>query len=72
MGSPTLASQMVDFSYYIYIIHRTSFRKCKLALLTRNLAHAEFKCGQNIENNIIRSAVFYHLSPTSEFLPSLF
>ena len=35
---------------YIYIC-RTSFCKCKLTLLTRNIAHTEFKCGQNIEKN---------------------
>ena len=40
------------FIYYIlYIIHRMSFRKYKLTLLTRNVAHAEFKCGRNIEKN---------------------
>ena len=57
-ASPTLASWTVDFHIlyiiyyiYIYIIRRTSFRKCKLTLLTQNVAHAEFKCGQNIENN---------------------
>ena len=27
----------------------TSFRKCKLTLLTRNTVHAEFKCRWNIE-----------------------
>ena len=32
-------------------IHLTSFRKCKLTLLTRNVAHAEFKCGRNIKKN---------------------
>ena len=36
------------FIYYIYIC-RTSFRKCKLTLLTRNIAHAEFMCGWNIK-----------------------
>ena len=35
---------------YVYIC-RTSFRKCKFTLLTRNIAHAEFKCGRNIEKN---------------------
>ena len=48
--SPTLVSRTVDFSY-IYIIRCTSFHKCKLTLLTRNVVHAEFKCGRNIENN---------------------
>ena len=30
------------FIYILYIC-RTSFRKCKFTLLTRNIAHAEFK-----------------------------
>ena len=38
------------FHIYIYIC-RTSFRKYKLTVLTRNIAHAEFKCGRNIEKN---------------------
>ena len=32
-------------------ICRTLFCKCKLTLLTRNIAHAEFKCGRNIKKN---------------------
>ena len=28
-----------------------SFRKCKLTFLTRNIAHAEFRCGRNVEKN---------------------
>ena len=28
-----------------------SFHKCKFTLLTRNVAHTEFKCGRNIEKN---------------------
>ena len=35
------------FIYYIYYICRTSFRKCKLTLLTRNIPHPKFKCGRN-------------------------
>ena len=56
-ASPTLACWTVDFSYiyiYIYIYYisavRTLFRKCKLTLLTQNIAHAD-PCGRNIENN---------------------
>ena len=40
------------FIYILYIIHRTSFRKYKLTLLTRNVVHAEFKCRRNIEKNM--------------------
>ena len=55
-ASPTLASWMVDFPYiyiYIYIYYYisavgTSFRKFRLTLLTRNIAHAD-PCGQNSE-----------------------
>ena len=39
------------YIYYILYICRTSFHKCNLTLLTRNIAHAEFKCGRNIKMN---------------------
>ena len=48
-ASPTLASWTLNF--HIYIICHTSFRKCKLTLWIRNVAHADFKCGRNIEKN---------------------
>ena len=35
-----------------------SFHKCKLTLLTRNIAHAEFKCGRNIKMNTW--SILYH------------
>ena len=38
------------YNIYIYVCH-TSFRKCKFTLLTRNIAHAKFKCRRNIEKN---------------------
>ena len=38
------------FIYILYIC-RTSFRKCKLTLLTWNIVHAGFKCGWNIKMN---------------------
>ena len=39
---------------YMYILYicRTSFRKCMFTLLTRNIVHAEFKCGRNIGRSI--------------------
>ena len=50
------------------IIRHTLFRKCKLTLLTRNVAHAEFKCGQNIDF-VMHSKYSTGLvsSPTLEF-----
>ena len=40
-----------------------SFRKCKLTLLTRNIAHAEFKCGRNIEKNTRSTLPYSSLEP---------
>ena len=48
LSEPHTSELNAEFSY---IICRTSFRKCKLTLLIRNIAHAEYKCGQNIEKN---------------------
>ena len=36
---------------------RTSFRKCRLTLLTRNIAHAD-PCGRNIQNNAVLSSAY--------------
>ena len=48
----TSESNGVIFIYiYILYICRTSFCKCKLTLLTRNIAHAAYKCGRIIEKN---------------------
>ena len=44
--SPTLASWTVEFSS---VIRRSV--NASLTLLIRNVAHAEFMCGQSIENN---------------------
>ena len=41
---------------YIYVyICCTLSHKCKFTLLTQNIAHAEFKCGQNIEETRLRN-----------------
>ena len=32
----------------------TSFRKSRDTLLTRNIAHAEYLCGRNIEKNVVK------------------
>ena len=46
-----------------------SFRKCKLTLLTRNIVHAEFKCGRNIAKNTWSTLPYSSLEPPrlSEF-----
>ena len=51
LSKPHTSELNGGFSIYIYIVQRTSFCKCKLTLLTQNVAHAEFKCGRNIEKN---------------------
>ena len=74
----------MEFSIFIYIyiyilyICRTSFRKCKFTLLTRNIAHAEFKCGRNIEKNtwskytLPYSSLEPYYATSLEVLPSSF
>ena len=73
LSEPHISESNCGFSIYIYI-HRTSFRKCKLALLTRNVAHAEFKCGRNIEKNTwsVSTLLYSSLEPYLRVLPSSF
>ena len=53
------------------IICRTSFRKCKFTLLTRNIAHAEFKCGRNIEKNTWWKYTLPYSSPEPYYATSV-
>ena len=47
-----------------------SFCKCKLTLLTQNIAHAELKCEQNIEKNTGRSITLLYSSLEPYFCQS--
>ena len=51
-------------------------RKCKLTLLIRNVVHAEFKCGQNIEKNtwllLVSTLPYSSLEPFLRVLPYSF
>jgi len=53
-GEPERApTSELNGRFFIYISAvRTSFRKCRLTLLTRNIAHAD-PCGRNIQNNAV-------------------
>ena len=76
LSKPHTSELNGGFSIYIYIVQRTSFCKCKLTLLTQNVAHAEFKCGRNIEKNtwslLVSTLPYSSLEPYLRVLPSSF